>query len=197
MANKHEKLDALLRTNFGAFTKKVFQSTSPGRDYQHAWYLDAIAYKFELVRQGKIKRLIVNLPPRSLKSTAAAIALPAFLLGLDPTLRIITVAMMAILDLTESKNIIRCENCGKLFVTQAYQAQYCSKRCIRREAACSHGPKLCLGHCSYRGLGDARSPTVSPCCLSPTPSPRLPFATLDQPDPGQGSDSRRAGGGAH
>ena len=38
-------------------------------------------------------------------------------------------AMMALLDLTESGNIVRCENCGKLFVSPAYQARYCSKRC--------------------------------------------------------------------
>ncbi|HUS98514.1 MAG TPA: hypothetical protein VMX97_17445, partial [Hyphomicrobiaceae bacterium] len=111
MSNKQEKLNALLRNNFSAFIKKVFQSTSPGGPYQHAWYLDAIAYKLELIRQGKIRRLIVNLPPRCLKSTAVAIALPAFLHGHDPTLRIITVSYSSILAEEHSyqTRLVMCE----------------------------------------------------------------------------------------
>ncbi len=38
-------------------------------------------------------------------------------------------AMMALLDLTESRKVLTCEKCGKLFVTRAYQAKYCSSTC--------------------------------------------------------------------
>ena len=41
---------------------------------------------------GKLDRLIVTLPPRHLKSIIFSVALPAFLLGLDPTKRIICVS---------------------------------------------------------------------------------------------------------
>jgi hypothetical protein len=43
------------------------------------------------LRAGRIRRLIVNIPPRHLKSLAASIALPAWLLGHDPALAIINV----------------------------------------------------------------------------------------------------------
>jgi hypothetical protein len=36
------------------------------------------------VREGKIRRLIINLPPRHLKSLMASIAFPAWCLGHDP-----------------------------------------------------------------------------------------------------------------
>jgi predicted phage terminase large subunit-like protein len=46
----------------------------------------------ERVRSGKTKRLIINMPPRSLKSIVASVAFPAFVLGHDPTRRIICVS---------------------------------------------------------------------------------------------------------
>jgi hypothetical protein len=45
-----------------------------------------------MVRLGKIRRLIINLPPRSLKSLITSVAFPAFVLGHDPTKRIIAVS---------------------------------------------------------------------------------------------------------
>ena len=44
------------------------------------------------VRHGEIRRLIINMPPRSLKSIAASVAFPAFVLGHDPSRRIICVS---------------------------------------------------------------------------------------------------------
>ena len=44
-----------------------------------------------LVRDGRIKRLIINMPPRHLKSLASSVALPAWLLGNDPTKAMINV----------------------------------------------------------------------------------------------------------
>jgi hypothetical protein len=38
-------------------------------------------------------------------------------------------AMMALQDLTHQRKVIRCEKCNRLFVTEAYQARYCSDRC--------------------------------------------------------------------
>ena len=51
-----------------------------------------MAYQVERVLSGDERRLIVNLPPRSLKSIAFSVALPAFALGLNPRLRIICVS---------------------------------------------------------------------------------------------------------
>ncbi len=40
-----------------------------------------------------------------------------------------SLAMMALLDLTEQRRILTCETCGGVFVTKAYQARYCTDRC--------------------------------------------------------------------
>lgn len=85
-------LRALLRQNFNAFVEKAFATLAPGQDFVPGWHLKAISYQLERVRRGEIRRLIVNLPPRSLKSIMASVAFPAFLLGHDPTQRIICVS---------------------------------------------------------------------------------------------------------
>ena len=38
-------------------------------------------------------------------------------------------ALMALLDLTEQRRVLTCQTCGRVFVSGAYQARYCSKRC--------------------------------------------------------------------
>ena len=85
-------LDALLRRDLRAFVHKVFTTLTPGQDYVRAWHIDAIVHQLERVRRGEIRRLIINMPPRSLKSITASVAFPAYLLGHDPTKRIICVS---------------------------------------------------------------------------------------------------------
>jgi predicted phage terminase large subunit-like protein len=80
---------ALLRNDFRAFVEKVFLTLSPAQTFIRSWHVDAIAYQLERVRRGEVKRLIINMPPRSLKSIMASVAFPAFALGLDPSRRII------------------------------------------------------------------------------------------------------------
>jgi predicted phage terminase large subunit-like protein len=82
-------LNAILRQDFGAFVHKAFNTLSPGQTYIHGWHISALAYYLERVRRGETTRLIVNMPPRSLKSITASVAFPAFVLGHDPTRRII------------------------------------------------------------------------------------------------------------
>ena len=41
------------------------------------------------LRSGKIRRLIINLPPRHLKSLLASVAFPAWCLGHEPSLQIL------------------------------------------------------------------------------------------------------------
>jgi hypothetical protein len=64
---------------------------TPGTLFLSNWHLDALAFHLEQVRLGKIKRLMINIPPRYGKSFFASITFPAFLLGHDPTKRIIVV----------------------------------------------------------------------------------------------------------
>lgn len=90
--SEQRKFQALLRADFRAFVHKVFMTLSPGQTYVPSWHIDAIADRLERVRRGEIRRLIINMPPRSLKSITASVAFPAYVLGLDPSRRIICVS---------------------------------------------------------------------------------------------------------
>jgi len=92
LLDERRLLEAALRRDFVAFLHKVFCSLSPGQAFVPGWHIEAIAHRLEQVRRGEIRRLIINLPPRSLKSIAASVAFPAFVLGHDPTKRIICVS---------------------------------------------------------------------------------------------------------
>jgi hypothetical protein len=87
--------EALLRNDFRGFIDKAFTTLCPGQGFVRSWHIEAIAYRLEQIRRGKIKRLIINMPPRSLKSIAPSVAFPAFVVGLDPTRRLICVSYSA------------------------------------------------------------------------------------------------------
>ena len=79
----------LLRQDLTSFIARSFYEITPQTKLSMAPYIEALATKLEACRQGKIKRLIVNMPPRHLKSIATSVAFPAWLLGHDPSLQII------------------------------------------------------------------------------------------------------------
>jgi len=92
MNSDARKFEALLRADFRPFLEKVFTTLSPGQVFVPTWHLEAIAWQLERVRRGEIRRLIINLPPRSLKSIMASVAFPAFVLGHDPSQRLVCVS---------------------------------------------------------------------------------------------------------
>jgi len=77
------KKDTKLRTEFLPFVKHIWPDFIEG--YHHKKIADA----FNRLRTGKLKRLIVNMPPRHTKSEFASYFLPAWMIGNDPKLKII------------------------------------------------------------------------------------------------------------
>src|SRR5262245_45400134 len=80
------------RLDFVSFIEAVFNLLAPGRSFLLNWHIRHVAYHLELVRLGRITRLIINLPPRFLKSLIASIAFPVFVLGHDPTRRLLVIS---------------------------------------------------------------------------------------------------------
>ncbi|WP_377591310.1 phage terminase large subunit [Pseudochelatococcus lubricantis] len=80
------------RQNLGAFIEKSFRELYSALPYLHNWHIDAFAWHLSEVMHGRIKRLLITVPPRSLKSHSASVAFPAWVLGREPHRRIITVS---------------------------------------------------------------------------------------------------------
>jgi predicted phage terminase large subunit-like protein len=66
-----------------SFVKRVWPEFIEGKHHQR------IAEKFNELAEGKIKRLIINMPPRHTKSEFASFLLPAWMIGRRPKLKII------------------------------------------------------------------------------------------------------------
>src|SRR3974390_2487912 len=84
--------DTLLRQDFATFAARCFHDLNPQTEFAMNWHVEVIAAKLTAVRQRKLRRLIINLPPRHLKSLMASIAFPAWCLGHDPSAQILCVS---------------------------------------------------------------------------------------------------------
>ena len=83
---------ALLRTDLHTFIRRSFAQLNPQTEFLSNWHIEVMAAKLEACRQGKIRRLIINVPPRHLKSLCASVAFPAWCLGHNPAAQIICVS---------------------------------------------------------------------------------------------------------
>jgi len=92
LPSRQNLIDAISRVDFYSFVQRIFPIVSAGSPFLPNWHVEAITYALTRIMRGDIKRLIITVPPRSLKSICATVALPAFVLGQDPTRRIIGVS---------------------------------------------------------------------------------------------------------
>jgi predicted phage terminase large subunit-like protein len=85
-----QEFDVVLRNDLMTFLHRCFVELNPTSELSHAPHLQIMAAKLAdcLLGRGS-KRLIINLPPRSLKSITVSVAAVAWILGLDPTKQII------------------------------------------------------------------------------------------------------------
>lgn len=95
MPSKYEVLQALCRQNLGAFTCKSFGVIEPSTSFQHNWHIDCIAEHLQAVWDFEIQNLVINMPPRSLKTHTTSIAFPAWAMGKDPSVRFMLTSFKA------------------------------------------------------------------------------------------------------
>jgi len=81
--------DMLYRNYFGAFVHPAFGVLNPGFRLIPNWHIDCVSHRLQMMVTGQsLRRLVLNQPPRSLKSFITSVALPAWLLGRNPSSRI-------------------------------------------------------------------------------------------------------------
>jgi len=57
-----------------------------------SWHIETVGTKLAALRRGKIRRVVINMPPRHLKSHLASVAFPAWCLGHEPGMQILCVS---------------------------------------------------------------------------------------------------------
>ena len=100
-------LQALLANDLMAFTEFAFSVVRPGAPFKPNWHLEAVTHKLSQVAKGEVRRLIITLPPRNLKSICASVALPAWFLGHYPWERVVVVSYSDFLARTHANDFRR------------------------------------------------------------------------------------------
>jgi predicted phage terminase large subunit-like protein len=93
MENPERKIyEWALHDDFVTFLRECLKTLNPATPFLPNWHIDAIAYQLDRVRRKEITRLIINMPPRHLKSQTVSVAFPAHLLGVEPWHRIFCIS---------------------------------------------------------------------------------------------------------
>lgn len=102
----------LLRRNFHDFVKAAWHIVEPGNAFSDNWHIKVICDHLEAAMRGEIQRLIINIPPRFMKSTLVSVMFPAFVWATDPTRRFLTASYakdLATRDAVASRRLMESE----------------------------------------------------------------------------------------
>lgn len=91
MASRNDAIAQLYRTSVPAFVDFAFRELHPGKKLTWHWYLDVIADRVDAVLKGKTKRLVINAPPRTLKTLIATLSLIALYIGRNPQKQVLLI----------------------------------------------------------------------------------------------------------
>jgi predicted phage terminase large subunit-like protein len=74
-------------TDLRTFLREAWLITEPARPFVPAWHIDVVAEHLQAVSAGELPRLIINIPPRAMKSLSVAVFWPAWEWMTKPHLR--------------------------------------------------------------------------------------------------------------
>jgi len=90
MKHPKEIVAALCRKDLTAFVYAAWPIVYPGRPFVPNWHIEVVCHHLQAVVTGQAaNKLVLNQPPRSLKSFIVSICLPAWVLGQDPSRSVI------------------------------------------------------------------------------------------------------------
>ena len=92
MSRQQDMVDAVLRQDLSSFIAKCFATLEHGGSYRENWHVHHIAYQLTRISKGDVRRLMINIPPRHLKSMCVTVAYTAWAMGHDPSLKVMTVS---------------------------------------------------------------------------------------------------------
>ena len=104
-----------IRGDFLTFVKHMWP------DFIEGYHHKIVAEKFNKLKSGEIKRLIINMPPRHTKSEFASYLLPSWMIGGNPKLKIIQAthtAELAVRFGRKAKHLMDSEEYKEVFPTR-------------------------------------------------------------------------------
>ncbi|MGJ3230732.1 MAG: phage terminase large subunit [Oceanicaulis sp.] len=111
MTDHRTQLDAAQKAFFHFFLQRAFAELE-GEPLKSLEYVEALSLALQQTVERDAGRLLVTIPPRHLKSVAAAIALPAWILGRDPRANVMVATYSDQLSAEHAAKFARIVNAG-------------------------------------------------------------------------------------
>lgn len=97
----------VLRRDLYSFFQQVFLTVCPDQTFLPSRHIEAYAHYLHECFEGRSTRVIINVPPRCLKSVSVSVAFVAWVLGHDPSARFICVSYSSDLAAKHSRDCRR------------------------------------------------------------------------------------------
>src|SRR2546425_1490270 len=94
-----------LAGDLASFAKKAWKVLNPTRPLIWSWHYDYLCEMLTLVKQRRLLRLIINIPPRTLKSTLVTVIYPSWVWLTEPEHNFLTASYS--LDLSTEHSVTR------------------------------------------------------------------------------------------
>lgn len=108
-------LDEASRQSLKHFVEQVFHIVAPGQKLELNWHHELIAHEAERAFLGEERRLAISVMPRSLKSVIVSVVGVAWLLGRDPSRKVICASYSMDLALALARD------CRRLMQSETYR----------------------------------------------------------------------------
>lgn len=112
------------RYSLNLFIEQAWHIVEPATPYIHGWHIDAICDHLEAVTKGQIRSLIINIPPRHMKSLAVSVFFPCWVWINNPTSRWLFSSYAQDLSTRDSLK------CRRLIQSLWYQSRWSDKFAI-------------------------------------------------------------------
>src|SRR3982751_4272074 len=114
-----EEIDCEFATRrLGQFVRHAWEVVEPSTPFVPGWHIDAIIEHLEAVTRGQIRNLLINVPPRHMKSLLVAVVWPAWEWIRFPERRWLYSSYAASLSIRDSVN------CRRLIESPWYQQRW-------------------------------------------------------------------------
>lgn len=109
---------ALAERSVAEYTRQAWPIVEPGVDYYHNWHIDAVSEHLEYVSAGDINNLIINIPPRNMKSLLTCVMWPTWMWTHYPQSRWMFLSYAQDLSIRDSLK------CRRIITDSWYQARW-------------------------------------------------------------------------
>ena len=109
---------AEMEQSFYAFVKGAWHVVEGNSEFRENWHISAICLHLQAVSEGKIKRLLINVPPSFTKSLLTCVFWPAWEWTSKPWLRYLCSSYV---DKLSGRDALKCRN---LILSPWYQARW-------------------------------------------------------------------------